>query len=149
MITSFRNQYFFLSNFCNSPVIFEGLLYLNNEAAFQSAKLKDIESRTKLKAFGKTFDFTNMQAYEAKSLGRRIELRVDWEEIKDSVMYSIIYDKFTRSKFMNQMLLSTSNEELIEVNTWNDTYWGVCNGVGENKLGKILMRVRGELFLSH
>ena len=23
--------------------------------------------------------------------------------------------------------------------------WGVCNGIGDNKLGKILMRIRGEL----
>ena len=26
--------------------------------------------------------------------------------------------------------------------TWNDTEWGICNGIGNNKLGKILMRIR-------
>jgi hypothetical protein len=31
---------------------------------------------------------------------------------------------------------------LIEGNTWGDTFWGVCNGVGENNLGKTLMNVR-------
>ena len=39
----------------------------------------------------------------------------------------------------------TNNEELIEGNTWNDTYWGVCNGRGQNHLGKILMKVRSLL----
>ena len=33
----------------------------------------------------------------------------------------------------------------IEGNTWNDTFWGVCNGQGQNWLGKILMLVRSEL----
>ena len=27
----------------------------------------------------------------------------------------------------------------------NETFWGVCNGVGENKLGHILMEVREKL----
>ena len=43
------------------------------------------------------------------------------------------------------MLIKTGDQELIEGNYWNDTYWGVCKGVGQNKLGKILMRVREEL----
>lgn len=29
-----------------------------------------------------------------------------------------------------------------ETNYWNDTDWDVCNGDGENKLGKILMNTR-------
>ena len=39
-------------------------------------------------------------------------------------------------------LLETGDEELVEGNTWSDTTWGVCNGVGENKLGRLLMIVR-------
>lgn len=45
MINEFKEKYFFLSNFYNAPVIYEGLLYQNNEAAFQSAKVLDIERR--------------------------------------------------------------------------------------------------------
>jgi predicted NAD-dependent protein-ADP-ribosyltransferase YbiA (DUF1768 family) len=36
--------------------------------------------------------------------------------------------------------------ELIEGNWWGDTYWGVCNGVGENHLGKLLMKIRDYLY---
>jgi hypothetical protein len=43
------------------------------------------------------------------------------------------------------MLLLTGDEELIEGNFWGDVFWGVCNGVGKNHLGKILMEVRSEL----
>ena len=35
-----------------------------------------------------------------------------------------------------------SNEELIEKNWWNDTYWGECQGRGFNFLGKYLMEIR-------
>jgi hypothetical protein len=43
------------------------------------------------------------------------------------------------------LLLDTSDKVLIEENNWNDTFWGVCNGVGENNLGRLLMQVRGEI----
>jgi hypothetical protein len=54
-----------------------------------------------------------------------------------------------RLKFQNPglkaKLLATGNQELIEGNTWGDCYWGVCEGNGQNHLGKILMQVREEL----
>jgi hypothetical protein len=42
------------------------------------------------------------------------------------------------------LLLATGDMELIEDNDWDDTYWGVCNGAGENNLGKLLMKIRAE-----
>lgn len=47
--------------------------------------------------------------------------------------------------FLTRALLETGDAELIEGNTWNDTFWGVCNGEGENNLGRLLMKVREEL----
>ena len=38
MIDSFRGKYFFLSNFYGSPVLYDGITYQNNEAAFQAQK---------------------------------------------------------------------------------------------------------------
>lgn len=52
--------------------------------------------------------------------------------------------KMSEPKLRSQ-LLSTGTAELVEGNWWNDRYWGVCNGRGENHLGKILMRIREEL----
>jgi hypothetical protein len=60
-------------------------------------------------------------------------------------MYNIVKDKFLRNPDIRQRLLYTINDDLVEGNNWNDTYWGVCNGIGQNKLGKILMRVRKEI----
>ena len=46
---------------------------------------------------------------------------------------------------LKEMLLATGDEELVEGNYWHDTIWGVCDGVGENHLGKMLMEIRENL----
>jgi hypothetical protein len=81
---------------------------------------------------------------ESKKLGRRCPVREDWEEIKLSVMEELVRSKFSNPK-LSQKLLETNDKLLVEGNTWGDTFWGVCNGRGENHLGKILMKVRSEL----
>lgn len=86
-----------------------------------------------------------MNPAQAKLAGRNCELRKDWEDIKEQTMYEIVSAKFTQNKNLAKLLLDTGDAYLEEGNWWQDTTWGVCNGVGENKLGKILMRVREEL----
>jgi ribA/ribD-fused uncharacterized protein len=81
----------------------------------------------------------------AKRRGRKVELRPDWEDVKLTVMLILIRDKFTRHPELTEKLLDTGDQELVEGNWWNDTFWGVCKGVGENHLGRILMQVRSEL----
>ena len=135
MINSFRGRYAFLSNYYSRDLIWEGLLYRNAEAAFQSAKCTDAIAR---------LNFTNLPPNRAKAMGRQVYLRDDWEKIKDETLLSIIRAKFEDPKLAKK-LLDTGDQELIEGNTWNDTYWGVCNGKGQNKLGQILMQVRDEL----
>ena len=136
MINEFKGKYFFLSNFYNAQVEYEGLLYKNNEAAFQSAKVVDMERRKQ---------FCKLDPSTAKRKGRNVTLRHDWEQIKDKVMEDCVRDKFTRNEELRQRLLDTGDEELVEGNVWGDQYWGVCRGRGKNMLGKILMRVREEL----
>ena len=60
-------------------------------------------------------------------------------------MYEICKIKFITNPNFTKRLLETGNQELIEGNDWNDTFWGVCNGEGENNLGRTLMRIRREL----
>ena len=56
-------------------------------------------------------------------------------------MYMALWEKFS-DPYLREMLLDTGDEELIEGNWWGDQYWGVCNGVGKNRLGNILMLIR-------
>lgn len=136
MINSFKGRYFFLSNFYMCNVTIEGVSYNNTESAFQSMKTNNINIRK---------SFSNLDPSRAKAKGRRIQLREDWEDIKDEIMYNIVKEKFKQNNDLRLKLISTGKEELVEGNNWNDTYWGVCNGKGRNMLGKILMKVREEL----
>lgn len=74
-------------------------------------------------------------------------MRPDWELVKYDVMYEVCMAKFTQNPDLLSKLLATGDAELIEGNTWGDRVWGVDihRGIGENHLGKILMRIRSEL----
>lgn len=138
MIKEFKNQYFFLSNFYECPIYYNKLVFCNAEAAFQAQKVIDEKEQYK---------FINLNASQARKLGKTIVLRKDWEEVKDNIMYEIVKRKFTVNKELQQKLIDTKDEELVEGNWWHDTYWGIDSktGIGKNKLGKILMKVREEV----
>lgn len=137
-IEAFQNEYRFLSNFFEAPVEYGGLRYPNNEAAFQAQKCLTEEEK---------LQFTGFVPVKAKSVGRRVQLRPDWEQVKLGLMEEIVRAKFTQNAWLGQRLLSTGNARLVEGNNWNDVYWGVNikTGEGENHLGEILMKVRAEL----
>ena len=89
-------------------------------------------------------EFTNLSPSSAKALGRRVPLRSDWEEVKDFIMEAVCYAKFTQNEGLKEKLIATGDAKLVEGNTWNDIYWGMCKGKGQNKLGEILMKLREE-----
>jgi ribA/ribD-fused uncharacterized protein len=132
MINSFIGEYAFLSNFYPAIVIKDGLEYKSVESAYQASKSDNLNIRK---------CFVNLSPSDAKRLGRTIILRKDWLEIRLCVMYDLVYQKFLNENLKNK-IFNTGAEELVEGNTWNDTFWGVCNGIGENRLGKILMDIR-------
>ena len=134
-ITTFDHKYNFLSNFHHCEVWFEGLKFKSSEAAFQAAKTLDIDIR-------KTF--TQLEPNKAKQIGRKLKMRSDWENVKLKIMEEIVRDKFTRNIGLQEALLATDNQELIEGNWWGDTFWGVDikSGEGKNMLGQMLMEIR-------
>ncbi len=135
-INSFQGEYRWLSNFWLCKIKCEGLLYPSVEHAYQATKTLDLEWRKRI---------SNLQnPGKAKRFGRYSKIREDWEEIKQQVMKELITKKFQIPE-LKQKLLNTEDIELIEGNHWGDTYWGVSNKVGENHLGKILMKVRNSL----
>lgn len=132
-IDFFDGEYAFLSNFYDSEIYHDGIKYPTVEHAFQAAKTMNLNERIKI-AEMKT-------PGQAKRAGRRVALRSDWEKVKFQVMKELVLQKFINPE-LREKLIKTDGNELIEGNTWNDTCWGVCKGVGENNLGKILMEVR-------
>lgn len=143
-ILAFDGPFRFLSNFHPCVVIFEGINYPTTEHAYQAAKSLDWHDRNHIAALP--------TPGLAKRAGRRIEIRKDWEDVKLSVMEKILRTKFNSSwkatdeqRTLAKKLRETGSRTLVEGNTWGDTFWGVCNGKGENHLGRLLMNVRHSL----
>jgi predicted NAD-dependent protein-ADP-ribosyltransferase YbiA (DUF1768 family) len=63
-------------------------------------------------------------------------------------MRHLLESKFGKANpELRQMLIDTNPCVLIEGNTWGDRFWGVCEGKGENMLGRLLMNLRAEIML--
>ena len=127
IINSFSGEYSFLSNFYTLQ---DGKTV---EHYYQAAKARNMSDRLKILN-------ADTPGY-AKKLGKHIQIRDDWYEYKFVVMEYELVRKFSDPKLM-QKLLSTGKSLLIEENWWGDRIWGVCDGVGENRLGKMLMDIR-------
>jgi len=131
-ISGFFGRYRFLSNFYPCRVKLNDIWYPTVENAYQAAKVP-IAFRTA---------FSSCTPGEAKKLGRQFLLPSDWESRKLEIMKDLVRQKFSRSSVLGKLLLQTWGEELIESNSWNDQFWGVCRGKGKNHLGRIIMEVR-------
>lgn len=133
-IDKFAEEYEFLSNMYEAPVIYQGITYRNSESAYQAQKNPSEIQK-----------FIGITGYAAKKLGRKITMRPDWDLVKLQIMKEIVFAKFSQNTDIRQKLLATNDATLIEGNYWHDCFWGVCDGKGENHLGKILMQIREEL----
>lgn len=134
-INEFQGDYRFLSNFYHAPLRIIGIPYLNSEAAFQACKTLDTDVRA---------TFSTVDPATAKKMGRKIELRPNWDDgiTKVECMELCLWAKFSMNPELRKKLLATGDAKLIEGNNWGDTYWGVCKGKGQNILGKLLMEIR-------
>lgn len=125
-----------LSNFHMEDVRVGGLIFKCSEAAYMAEKT-DVDAEIQA--------LTLMSAGDAKRFGQRVTIRSNWDEVKFSAMLEVIRCKFTQCEYLRELLLSTGDKYIEETNWWKDRYWGVCDRVGQNNLGKILMQVREEL----
>lgn len=137
-ITSFRDEYSFLSNFHPCEIVFEGMTFPTLEHAYVAAKTFDKKQREIIRGI--------KMPGQAKRYGRdKITLRSDWEDVKVSIMRDLVYQKFTKHEILKQKLLNTGDKLLVEGNQHGDTFWGTVNGKGKNQLGVVLMNVRDKL----
>jgi len=135
LIDRFDKDYKFLSNFWPCRIIWDSLEFPSVENAYQARKTDDPNIRWR---------FTQFSPGAAKRRASELILPANWAEIKYLHMLALVQQKFQHPGMM-RLLLGTGQAMLVEGNQWGDTYWGVCNGQGENKLGKILMQVRDGL----
>ncbi|MBL1322148.1 MAG: NADAR family protein [Methylophaga sp.] len=142
-ISEFKGEYSWLSNFwyvdIKDPVLVNAV-YPTSEHAFQAMKTTQLIQRNLFLVP------TSMTPGQAKRMGRKVSIRDNWEDIKLSVMHTLLEIKFSDPE-LRQKLLDTGNMVIEEGNWWGDKFWGIClkTGEGLNHLGKILMTIREEI----
>ena len=130
-IVAFRGENRFLSNFYEKPLFWQGFWRPTAEHAYQASKTEIAEDMEPIR--------NAASPMLAKKLGRAATPLPGWEDSKTIVMMSIVRAKFTDQLEMGPKLEATGDAFLIEGNNW-----GMVNGIGENQLGKTLMRIRSE-----
>ena len=126
--------YVFLSNMYPCTIVTkEGGIFSCTESAYQANKVVPFDK-----------SFTALNGFQAKKISKTLPLRRDWEQVRVPLMKELLELKFAKGSPLAKRLVALQ-EEIIEDNTWNDTFWGKCDDVGENMLGKLLMEVRQSL----
>jgi ribA/ribD-fused uncharacterized protein len=143
MIAWFRYEYWFLSNFGDSPIVVPVSPVIPDwmwekcapcvENAYQAAKYP-------LDALGK-YAFYARTPGMAKGYGRKPGIRGDWNKKRLPVMWVLLITKFQQNPDLARQLIATGNHMLAE-GSRKDTFWGQVSGVGENHLGLMLMEIR-------
>lgn len=137
-IDRFVGEHRFLSSFFPCEVTTDaGLTYASVEHAYQAAKAATEEERFAIAAAS--------SPKKAKRRGAKLTPPPDWHSRKVEVMRSLLRLKFAPGRELAAKLVATGDAELIEGNDWGDEFWGQCNGVGENHLGRLLMETRSRL----
>lgn len=134
-----HEPYGFFSNFSPHGFVLDGVWWPTSEHYFQAQKFAGTPYAELIRTVKKPKD--------AARLGRdrKHPIRSDWEQVKEQVMRMAVYHKFKNHAELQQLLLSTGDELIIE-NSPIDYYWGCgADGSGLNRLGEILMEVRSQL----
>lgn len=126
------------SNFHVSPFVIDGIEWQTVEHYFQAQKfpddpLQDSIRLAKTPGLAKKFGRTRSESFV-----------VNWDQIKEDVMYTGLQAKFTQNPDLKDLLINTGDATLIEKSSW-DSYWGIGKGNGKNRMGHLLMQLRDNL----
>eukprot|EP00904_Undaria_pinnatifida_P012455 jgi/Undpi1/833/HiC_scaffold_10.g04297.m1 len=137
-IRHFEGDYECLSNTYKCPVSLRGDSepYPSVEHALQASKTDDAELKNSIRQA--------KNAIEAKKIARVVKPAPKWRAESERIVEALIRDKFRRNAKAREILIGTGRVKLVYTNSHEDRVWGVCGGKGENKLGKLLERVRAD-----
>ena len=134
-----KDAYGEFSNFAPYPMEIAGRRWSTVEHYFQAQKFAGTEHEEEIRAAKSPMIAARM------GRSRKRPLRPDWEAAKDEIMLTAVRAKFAQHAALQALLLETGDAEIVE-HSRKDRYWGDGgDGSGLNRLGEILMQVRGEL----
>lgn len=138
-IPYYETSYIALHNFSAHAVTIDGITYPTAEHAFHALKFDDHAIRDEI--------LSSRSPVAAFALGKKYKplRRADWDDIKVEMLTTIIRHKAQQNPDVQESLLQSGDEEIVEVNPHDDFWGNGSDGKGLNHTGKILMKIRDEL----
>lgn len=165
-ILKFRQEFGYLSNFnvLKNKIHYLGYDYISVEAGYMAQKCDDVA----WKQYCSTISPIGNAQSEMKKAAYKVELAKDFSDKRLKIMLDLLRLKFRNNSELANKLVSTYPRMIMEGNVWNDKYWGAMVPkqlslsdnvelekiykefpqyfyVGQNYLGRLLMKVRDEL----
>jgi len=122
----------------DTSFLYQGIEYKTSENFYQAMKLpkENLVARKEI---------ADMTPYGAKRNIKKYTYRESWNQEESlKVMEYILKIKFRLGTKFHKKLKMTEDWEITEWNNWKDNFWGkdIQSGLGENHLGKLLMKIR-------
>ena len=155
VISDFKGQYAWLSNFAPCKFTHKNIEYDSTEAFYQAMKFGP-DDMLKIKVDNKFIDvnaheyISKLPAGKAKRMGKKAKLPWNWDTLRVDIMELALNYKYDQPYYVS-LLRRTDDALLIEGNYWHDNFWGDCSCPkcehikGANMLGQLTMRKRDAL----
>lgn len=138
-----EKPYGVFSNLYRSEIVVRGRTFRSVEDAYQSLKLRKAKVREWLLAAPSP----GLAATTAHAL-TRYDRFPGWGKLRYAWMIECLRVKYTQNADCARVLLDTGASRLVECGQEDNAVnrrWGEVDGVGENLLGRMLMKVRAEI----
>ncbi len=137
----YPREFFCLDNFSSFAVVYKDIKYPTVEHAYQSLKFTDTAPEI-AKEIAECFS-----AHEAQKIAfaNKDKQNPNWDAIKVNIMEELLRLKLEQNPYVKKKLLQTKNYTICE-DSPKDAFWGIGqNRNGQNQLGKLWMKLRGEV----
>jgi ribA/ribD-fused uncharacterized protein len=136
-----EQPYGVFSNYHLANIIINGISFKSSEEFYQCEKFEDEWYREQIKATNTSnksrvlghqeikYDHQwqlPLNAIVEESFKRGVKPKANFDQIKDKVMLTALWAKFTQHLNLQQLLLSTGEAYIYE-NSPYDSYWGTAN----------------------
>jgi ribA/ribD-fused uncharacterized protein len=133
-----ESRWHYLSPFSAHEIEIGGVIYKTAEHAYQTLRMLP-DAQEKIRSAKSPLD-----AWRLAQKCKREEL-LNSAVSKDDLMEQIFRTKLDQHLDIKEILLESGDAELLKVHD-SDYYWGTgADGTGDNRMGKLWMKLRDEL----
>lgn len=137
----YPREFYCLDNFSSFAVVRNGIKYPTVEYAYQALKFAQTAPSVEKEIM------ECMSSHEAQKIAyaNRDKQNPHWDDIKVDVMEELLRLKLRQNPYVKTKL-SETKDYLICEDSPKDNFWGIGpNRDGQNQMGRLWMKLRGEL----